>query len=78
MNFWNFIKYYAYSFTKMIGKPCDWPAMKYADECKEEICKQLDIKMLLKRIIFIEYCLTHIVEDYQLDVLQMSRPLQPK
>lgn len=31
MNLWNFLKYYAFSFAKMIGKPCEWPAMKYAD-----------------------------------------------
>lgn len=77
MNFMNFIKYYFYLFTKMIGKPCDWPVMEYAEECKREISKQLDVKVLLKRIIFIEYCLTYLMEDYHLNALQMQKPLSP-
>ena len=36
--------------------------------------KQLDVKALLKRVIFIEYCLTMIFEDYQLSGLQQNIP----
>lgn len=51
--------------------------MKYAQECRDEILKQLDIKKLLKRIIFIEHCLTKILDDYHLDVLQLKKPETP-
>jgi len=52
--------------------------MEYAKECKQEILKQLDIKLLLKRIIFVEHCLTYIIDDYQLDALQIKKPETPK
>ena len=44
---------------------------------KDEIVKQLDIKMLLKRIIFLEHCLTYTLEDFQLEGLQLKRPVTP-
>jgi len=74
MNLLNFVRYYIYKFCEKIGCVFDWPEMNYANECKEEILRQLDIKLLLKRIIFIEHCLTYIIDDYQLDALQMKKP----
>lgn len=77
-NFLNFIRYYTYVFLKKVGFNCEWPPLlKYAKECRAEILQQLDVKALLKRIIFIEHCLNYMIEDYQLDALQIKKPTKP-
>ncbi len=35
---------------------------------------QMDVQKLINRVIFIEYSLTHLFEDYQLVGLQCRRP----
>lgn len=72
------MKYYAFSFMKLIGKPVGWTDCKYILKCQEEILKQLDIKLLIQRIIFIEHCLSFIFEDYELEGLQVKRPATPE
>jgi hypothetical protein len=37
----------------------------------------LDIKSLIKRIIFLEYTLTYLFEDYQLEGMQINKPTSP-
>ena len=59
---------------KTLGKDLEWPKMRFLNECEKEVLKQLDVKALLKRVIFIEYCLTMIFEDYQLSGLQQNIP----
>lgn len=74
MDFWTFIKFELYKFGKYVGKTFAWTDMNYIDECEREILRQLDIKSLIKRLIFIEHCLTYLFEDYQLDGLQLKKP----
>lgn len=40
--------------------------MLHIYEARKEILCQLDIKSLIKRMIFLEYTLTYLFEDYQL------------
>jgi ABC-type Zn uptake system ZnuABC Zn-binding protein ZnuA len=61
-----------------VGKLVNWPTVKYISECQQEILKQLDIKSLIKRIIFIEYCLTYVFEEYELEGLQLKKPTSPQ
>lgn len=77
MNFITFFQYNLYAFFKMIGRPRDWPAIAFLAECREEIVNQLDVKALVKRIIFLEYCMTNLFEDYQLEGLQIKKPKVP-
>ena len=74
MNFCEFFQYHFYSAMKTMGKDLEWPKMRFLNECEKEVLKQLDVKALLKRVIFIEYCLTMIFEDYQLSGLQQNIP----
>lgn len=37
--------------------------------------KQLDIKRLIKRVIFLEYCVSHCFTDAQLCGLRINRPI---
>lgn len=53
MNIGTFFKYYLYHFLTSIGKEPDWPNTSFIAECQEEIVKQLDVKALIKRIIFL-------------------------
>ncbi len=59
---------------RALGRDLEWPKMRFLSECEKEVLKQLDVKALLKRVIFIEYCLTVIFEDYQLSGLQQNIP----
>jgi hypothetical protein len=77
MNFISFLRYCAFEFCKLLGFTMEWSSVKYVSECQTEIAKQLDVKLLIKRIIFIEHCLTYLFEDYQLDGLQMKTPKTP-
>ena len=52
-NFFVFIQYSIYEFLRSIGKKADWPSMEKLKLYKDEIVRQLDIKSLLKRIIFL-------------------------
>jgi hypothetical protein len=51
--------------------------MKYLCDCRDEILKQLDVKALVKRLIFLEYCMNNLFEDYQLEGLQLQKPREP-
>jgi len=77
MNFFNFVKYYFFKIAKSIGKPMESPVLNYIEECHMEILHQLDIKSIIKRLVFIEYCITVLFEDYQLDGLQIKKPTSP-
>jgi hypothetical protein len=77
-NFITFFQYYTYLFFSKIGKPRQWPVVRYLTECREEIVNQLDVKALIKRIIFLEYCMTNLFEDYQLEGLQLQKPRRPR
>lgn len=53
MNFITFFQYYFYQFCRKIGRPRQWPTFAFLTECREEIVKQLDVKALVKRLIFL-------------------------
>jgi hypothetical protein len=74
MNFCEFFQYHFYALMRALGKDLEWPKMRFLSECEKEVLKHLDVKALLKRVIFIEYCLTVIFEDYQLSGLQQNIP----
>jgi len=78
MNFFNFVKYYVYLLSRKIGRPCQWPKISFIRDCQSEVLKQLDIKSLIKRVIFLEYCITNVFEDYQLEGLQIKKPATPQ
>jgi hypothetical protein len=78
MNFLTFIKFNFYQLLRKIGKTPDWPQTSFLVECQEEIIRQLDVKALVKRVIFMEYCMTNLFEDYQLEGLQIQKPKSPK
>lgn len=40
--------------------------MEYIYACRQEILNQLDVKSIIKRLVFLEYSLTYLFEDYQL------------
>lgn len=46
--------------------------------CQQEIIKQLDVRSLINRIIFLEHCLSFTFDDYQLDGIQMKTPKTPE
>lgn len=50
------------------------PNYDILENCLDEMGKQLDIKSLIQRIIFLEHCLTFLFEDYQLTSIQLKRP----
>ena len=77
MNLFTFCKFHLYNLLKKIGKRPNWPDTAFIIDCREEIVRQLDIKSLVKRIIFAEYCLANLFEDYQLEGLQIQRPKTP-
>jgi hypothetical protein len=66
MNFFAFFKFYAFRFLKKWKSTPDWSGIAFLDECQQEIVRQLDVKALIKRVIFLEYCITNLFEDYQL------------
>lgn len=49
----HYVQYYAYIALSKIIKNVNWPLTKYIHECREEIQEQLDIKGLVKRLIFL-------------------------
>jgi hypothetical protein len=58
-------------------KDCKDSSLDHVYECRREILRQLDIKSLIKRIIFLEYSMTFIFTDYQLEGLQLHKPTNP-
>ena len=37
--------------------------------------KQLDIETMIKRLIFVEHSLTYLLDDFQMEGLQLKRPV---
>lgn len=77
VNFVHFVKYYWYVFKKFMRKDYHDDNIQHMYECRREILRQLDIKSLIKRIIFLEYAMTFIFTDYQLEGLQLKKPTDP-
>jgi hypothetical protein len=76
-NFFKFIKFGIYTFSRLIGKELEWNDMKQLREYRSEIVKQLDIQSIIKRLIFLEHTITYLLEDFQLEGLQLQRPVTP-
>jgi len=39
--------------------------------------RQLDVKLLMQRIIFLEYSMTYLFEEYQLESMKINKPNTP-
>jgi hypothetical protein len=52
LHFLSFLGYAFYSLVEYVRQP-DWPRMKHYDAAREEISKQLDIKLIVKQISFL-------------------------
>jgi hypothetical protein len=52
--------------------------LEHVYECRREILRQLDIKSLIKRLVFLEYSMTFIFTDFQLEGLQLHKPSSPQ
>lgn len=59
----------------MIGVRKDWQDMEEIKEYKDEVVKQLDVETMLKRLIFLEHAITFLLDDFQLEGLQLQRPV---
>lgn len=63
-----------YKLGKMVNRPCNWPEIAYLDRCQTEVLHHMDLKTLIKRMVFLEHSLTYVFEDYHLEGLQERRP----
>ena len=52
--------------------------MKQLKSYRKEIVKQLDIQSIIKRLIFLEHTITYLLEDFQIEGLQLQRPVTPE
>jgi hypothetical protein len=77
VNFLHFLQYHLYSLIKKFNSSLKWPFIEYIEECREEILYQLDIKGMIKRIIFLEYAISYMLEDYHLSEMQKEKPILP-
>lgn len=77
ISFWNYVKLTIYNISKSFKREPNWPSTVYINECQEEIIHQLDVKSLVKRLIFMEHCLIFLFDDFQMDGLQYKKPKTP-
>lgn len=73
----HYLQYQVYLIASKFVAKVNWPFTSYIHECREEITEQLDIKSLVKRIIFLEYAISYVLEDYHLAEMQLKRPSLP-
>lgn len=67
----------AYNLLSLVGIKPPWPSVQYREECREEILQQLDIIGLIKRIIFLQYAISYLLEDFHISQMQLKRPVSP-
>jgi hypothetical protein len=77
INLIHYVQYHLYVLLSKIVEKVNWPFTRYIHECREEIHEQLDIKGLIKRMIFLEYAISYVLEDYHLAEMQLKRPVLP-
>lgn len=63
---------------KKAGREEVWDDMEELKEVRNEIIKQIDIETMIKRLIFLEHSITHLLDDFQLEGLQLKRPTTAK
>lgn len=71
----SFIGYGFFLLLDTIGLSPKWKIMRQFDETREEIGKQLDVAFLIRKISFVEDCLTFILEDFQIKCLHLKGKL---
>jgi hypothetical protein len=74
-NKFNLISYFGYSFYCVLdffNIAPQWKIMKQFDDVREEIGKQLDLRLLIRKISFLEDCIGYIFEDYELECLHLK------
>lgn len=78
VNILHFLKYCLYQLAMKFGIKVDWPFIEYLEQCRKEILRQLDIRDLIKRLIFLEYSISYILEDYHLAEMQREMTYHPE
>ena len=73
-----FIKYGFYELWRKLGKKDKWEDMDELKEYRDEIMKQIDIETIIKRLIFLEHSITYLLDDFQMEGLQLQRPVTAK
>jgi hypothetical protein len=61
-NIFTYFSYLTYKVGSYCGLCKGWREMRKRAECKEEMLKQLDVKLLLQRINFLERATEHILD----------------
>lgn len=74
-NLWSFLKLNIFSLLKCILPKGRWVQMEKSEELREEMGKQLDLSLLLSRIIFLEQSLLKFFEYGQFEVMHLSQKL---
>jgi hypothetical protein len=65
--------YLAYSIGKLCGLGKDWHLMQQYDDCREEIAKQLDVQLIMHRLIFLEKSIEVLLEEHQVEGLHIQK-----
>ena len=74
-NLWSFFKLSVFSLFKCFLPKGRWVRMEKSEELREEMGKQLDLSLLLSRLIFIERSLLKFFEHGQFEAMHLSRKL---
>jgi len=68
-----FVKLYLYKMFKTFKFTNDWDEAKIFNEFTAEIVEHLDIKLLIRRIINLENCVSCVFDDYQMNCLKYTK-----
>ena len=64
-NFFTYGLYCFYLFLKLIGIDAGWEKMDMYYECREEVVEQLDVTLLMNKIVFLEKFMNVLLEEHQ-------------
>jgi hypothetical protein len=64
-NFFTYGLYCVYQFLKLIGISVSWKTMEMYYECREEVAEQLDVALLMNKIVFLEKFMNVLLEEHQ-------------
>lgn len=64
-NFLTYGLYCFYMFLKLLGVDLGWARMDMFYECREEVVEQLDVTLLLNKIVFLEKFMNVLLEEHQ-------------
>lgn len=64
VNLLSFFAITLYSILQYFGKTPSWKLMRQFSDAKTEMGKQLDIKLIIKKLSFLEDCMSYLFEDF--------------